>query len=204
MTGTRQKDSKTTIVQFSPTVKYRGIPRFCDYTGAEHDATWYSNEQLQDILVECYLTCQNMMLGYPVLEEDGFCSRGLEYKTTSGSKFRKSNKIRGWEVVMTECETQKKMGVQEPEYLSMVYSSEAKDCRRLAHLMGICDEEEARTNRSNASPMLRLKKKKPPLPQYITSPVSDSDNSDASLSVDNTVYIVDSKDNDSSTHGTGL
>jgi hypothetical protein len=191
MAEPRKHDSKTTIVQFSPNIKFRSIPRFSNYTRAEHEVTWYSTEQLQDSMSDCYVTCRKMMRGDPILEEEGFCSRGLEYKTSSGQKFRKSNKIRGWDVVMSECEIQRKMGVQEPEYLAMIYANETKDSRRLAYLMAVRDEEEARATRPDSSPMLTRKKKKQPLSLSISSPVSDSDNSDASLKVDNTLYVVD-------------
>jgi hypothetical protein len=76
-----------------------------------------------------------------LLEEDGFCKRGLEYKTPKGFKFRKGNKVCAMQKVMEEQNFQKKMGMVDAEYLAEVYIDATKTHKHLALMMGLRDEE---------------------------------------------------------------
>jgi len=178
-------------VQFCSKKRWKSIRHFRDYSDEEHAATWYSIEQLLEVVADCVFTCRMMMNGDLVLEDEGFCSRGLEYKTPSGSQFRKENKAKAQEVVMSEMEVQRKTGFPEPEYLALVYACATKENRRLAHIMALRDQEEVLCMQKKETPELArtpTNKLRAPSP---ASPVSDSDNSDSSLETGKNVFFLD-------------
>jgi hypothetical protein len=139
--------------------------------------------ELQTIVQDCITTCKMMLDGELVLEEEGFCTRGLEatIAASSASSYRKINKSRAIRVVLQECKTQKTMGVHEPEYLALLYSKVTKETRRTAHLMGLRDQEVARTIHAPLGPTSSLggptRDKKQSNHQGLdpTSPVSDTE-----------------------------
>lgn len=165
-------------VAFFELVGIKRIVPYYEYSDDEHDATWYSEDQLREVVSECVATCRMMTQGEPILEEEGLCSRGLEFKTPSGSRFKREAKARARQVVIEECETQKRTKIHDPEYLAMVYAVATKDTRHMACLMALRDEEDAI---SSSSPPKLLRDKKIDLdPSSSEQPVSDSEMSDSS------------------------
>lgn len=84
--------SRSKSVRFFKEIKVKRVEPYYEYDDDEYDATWYSEEELHAVVVDCLLTCQKMAEGEPVLEEEGECIRGLEYKTPSGSRLGKKPK----------------------------------------------------------------------------------------------------------------
>jgi hypothetical protein len=118
------------------------VKHITDFTDAEFEDRWYSQTYLHFIKKECAKTVRMMVKEEVLLEEDGFCKRGLEYKTPKGAKFRKGNKVCAIQKVMEEQNLQKNMGMEDAEYLAEVYIDVTKTHKQLALMMGLRDEEE--------------------------------------------------------------
>ena len=177
------KDNKK--VHFAPLAKFKRVRPHYHYTKDEHDASWYSESELRAIVEDCIKTCKMMIDGELVLEEEGYCTRGLEGKVAalSAPSYRTINKARAIRVVVQERKTQESMGVHQPEYLATLYAKVTRETRRMAHLTALRDQEVASqihapmTSSSLASALTRDKKLSDHRVPEPTSPVSDSDSS---------------------------
>jgi hypothetical protein len=147
-------------VCFTPIIRYISVSHRDDYTPEEVEAIWCSEAELKIVFQECVTTVRKMVNREPVLLEEGLCSRGLEYKTPSGAKFRRGNKAKATQTVITEQRLQKSMGMEDPEYLAEVFREATKNSRHLAHLMALRDEEESRPLLQSKSSLMMLREKK--------------------------------------------
>jgi hypothetical protein len=147
-------------VTFGPIIRYKTVKNSESYKKEEFQATWYSEEDFKKIFSECVSTVRKVVHRQPILEEEGFTLRGLEYKTPKGSKFRRANKSRSMHTVMEEQKLQKSTGTEDPEYLAEVYSEASKNSRRLAHMIALQDEQEARPLLQSKSSLMILREKK--------------------------------------------
>lgn len=127
-------------VRFAPLVMKKAIKHHKDYTEEEFFATWLSQAELSDILQHCVLTVKRTVRGLSVEEHDGYCIRGLEYKTPSGSKSRKANKSQGCQAVLEEQTRQREKGLKQPARLAKVYREATKHVYRPCRLMAQSDE----------------------------------------------------------------
>jgi hypothetical protein len=155
----RQESSKKSV-SFSPIIRFRNVKHIDDFTDEEFEETWNSQTDLDIILEECAETVYMMVNGEVLLEEDGFCKRGLEYKTPKGSKFRKGNKVCAMQKVMKEQSLQKNMGMVNAEYLAELYIDATENSKRLALMMGLRDEEESRPLLQSKSSLYLLREKR--------------------------------------------
>jgi hypothetical protein len=147
-------------VTFKRIIRYKTVQHSESYTKEELQATWYSEEDFKKIFSECVSTVRKMVHLRPILEEEGFTLRGLEYKTPKGAKFRRANKARSTHKVMEEHKLQKSLGMEDPEYLAEVCSEASKNSRRLAHVVALRDEQEARPLLQSKSSLMILREKK--------------------------------------------
>jgi hypothetical protein len=131
-------------VAFHSRVRFKHVKHIDDYSDREYFATWYVEEDLQDIFNHCVDTVRMMVNGLVLDEEKGYSPRGLEYKTPTGAKTRKHNKSRGIRAVLDEQERQRVEGVNDPERLAKLYYESAADSRRAYRLLAMKDQEEAR------------------------------------------------------------
>lgn len=141
---TTTDNTKRKSVKFHSRVRFKHIKHIDDYTDREYFATWYMEEELQDVFDHCVDTVRKMVNGFALDEDCGYSPRGLEYKTPTGAKTRKQNKTRGIRTVLDEQERQKSEGVRDPERLARLYNESAADSRRAYRLLGMKDQEEAR------------------------------------------------------------
>lgn len=142
----RSKKSNDKKVRFASMARFKRVRPYYHFTQEEHDATWYSESELGAVVQDCIATCKMMLDGDLVLEEEGYCTRGLEAKiaaSSPSSSFRKVNKSRAIRVVLQECKIQQTLGIHEPEYLAILYSKATRETQRLAHLMALRDQEVA-------------------------------------------------------------
>ncbi|KAG7351110.1 hypothetical protein IV203_010470 [Nitzschia inconspicua] len=151
--------STTKSVRFHSRVRFKNVKHIDDYTDREYFATWYAEEDLQEIFNHCVDTVRKMVNGFVLNEDDGYSPRGLEYKTPTGAKIRKENKARGIRIVLDEQERQRIEGVIDPERLAKLYSDAAADSRRAYRLMAMKDQEEARPILQSKSSLLVMQQK---------------------------------------------
>lgn len=134
-----------------------------DMDQAEHEASWYSQEELDNIKRECHYTAKLVARGKLLPHDDDLtiqsCSsptsltfRGLEYRTPDGANLRQVNKETAWDKVLDEQETQYKMGkyLDDDESIARVYQEVSRHCHHAAHLMGLADAYYARQCYGNA------------------------------------------------------
>lgn len=131
---------KRRTVSFAPVIRFKPVKHIDDFTEEQIEATWYTEYDLNIIRAACITTVRQMVFKKTINEETD-CTRGLEFKTPSGAKFRKNNKQTAIEAVLAEQRLQKSMGMVDEEYLSEVYSEAAGNSKRIAHLMALRDEQ---------------------------------------------------------------
>jgi hypothetical protein len=146
-------------VKFHSRVRFKHIKHIDDYSDREYFATWYVEEDLQEIFDHCVDTVRKMVHGEILAEKNGYCPRGLEYKTPTGAKTRKQNKSKGIRIVLEEQERQRAEGINDPERLAKLYYKSAVDSRRAYRLLAMQDQEEARPILQSKSSVMVLREK---------------------------------------------
>ncbi|KAL3920616.1 MAG: hypothetical protein SGILL_003172 [Bacillariaceae sp.] len=139
-----KEDGGKKSVTFFGRIRFKHVKHIDDYSDKEYFAAWYVEEDLADIFQHCVETVRRMVSGNVLDEEDGFCSRGLEYKTPTGAKTRKANKSKGLRAVLDEQERQRALGINDPERISKLYHKCGADSRTAYRLLAMKDQEEAR------------------------------------------------------------
>lgn len=171
-------------VSFSPLIRYKQMKHINDYSDEEFFATWLVEDELRGILKQCAQTVKMMVRGEPVVEADGFCSRGLEYKTPVGSRGRKENKSKAMKAVLAEQQRQRAKGVWQPKRLSKIYREVSNHPRRTARLMAVKDEEAAMPLLQTKSSIVLMRRDQdrhlPTRALTFTSMYSDKDKADKS------------------------
>ena len=135
---------KTSIVTFNKRVSFKYIKHIDEYTDEEYFATWYVEEDLKEIFNDCVDNVRKMVNGQTLDESKGYCSRGLEYKTPTGSKARKQNKLRGVTTVLEEQERQRELRIHNPELIAKLYYMAGADSRNAYRFLAMQDEHAAR------------------------------------------------------------
>ena len=168
-----REDCSRKFVTFAPIIRFKTVKHINDYSEREIKATWYTEEDLEDVIAECITTVRKMVKkeGF---DERVFCERGLEYKTPSGAKFRKKNKVSSIQIVIDEQRLQKSMGMEDPEYLAEIYSDACKNSKRLAHLMAVRDAKDVGplTETRSPTPMMMRKRAAKKNSSITSSPTS--------------------------------
>ena len=83
-----------------------------------------------------------MMRNEIIAEDDEeYCTRGLEFKTKAGARFRSSNKLRTRSAVLNEQDLQRDEGFEDPQYIAMASMEESRGCRDGALARAIYDEQ---------------------------------------------------------------
>jgi hypothetical protein len=150
--------SQKTFVTFNKRVSFKYIKHIDDYTDEDYFATWYVEEDLTEIFNDCVDNVRKMVNGIPLSETEGCCSRGLEYKTPTGSKARKENKLRGIHAVLEEQERQRELRIRNPELIAKLYYLAGADSRRACRFLAMQDEQDARTIVQSKSSISLLRK----------------------------------------------
>jgi hypothetical protein len=146
-------------VKFHSRVRFKHIKHIDDYSDREYFATWYVEEDLQEVFDHCVETVRRMVNGNVLQDENGYCPRGLEYKTPTGAKTRKQNKSKGIRIVLDEQERQRSEGINDPVRLAKLYYESATDSRRAYRLLAMQDQEEARPILQSKSSVVVLREK---------------------------------------------
>jgi hypothetical protein len=154
----RHSSQKTSCVTFNKRVSFKCIKHIDDYTDEEYFATWYVEEDLTEIFNDCVDNVRKMVNGITLNEDEGYCPRGLEYKTPTGSKARKENKLRGVNAVLEEQERQRKLRIHNPELIAKLYCLAGADSRHAYRFLAMHDEQAARPIIQSKSSIYLLRK----------------------------------------------
>ena len=152
-----------------------------DYSEEERRQAWYSAIEIHEIKLLCAETIHRMsnkiatstttmsswlfsvdggdVTYSPQDDEDDFCTRGLEYRTKSGSRARQKNKVAAWDVVYMEQTRQWEKRINDPDALAKAYGACTEKCTKAAFLAAVEDEHNARhSGKSRCSECTKLKR----------------------------------------------
>jgi hypothetical protein len=141
---------KHRAVSFAPSIRYKPVKHIDDFTDEQIEDIWFTEYDLNVIRADCVATVRHMMYKRAIDEETD-CTRGLEFKTPAGAKFRKNNKQTAIQAVMAEQRSQKSTGVADEEYLSEVYQEASGNSKHAAHLMALCDAQHDKPTKETES-----------------------------------------------------
>ena len=139
--GERSSSRSKKSTRFCKKVEVREVPSLTTLSEEEINATWYTADEFQ-VIKQTLVTTIRFMTAKKPLEGD-LCKRGLEFRTPTGAKTRKANKLKSLRAVWNEQVSQWKSGTADDEAIRRVYLEETKDSCDEAHRMGQSDEKEA-------------------------------------------------------------
>jgi hypothetical protein len=126
-------------VTFSQSLDVHEICHFRDLSPEDVEATWYSTDDFDEIKKSLVVTLRLMMADKPVGDDQ--CTRGLEFRTPQGAKYRKRNKVEALTAVWNEQVQQWQNDVVDDEAIRRVYLEHSIKCRDAARKFGIHDEK---------------------------------------------------------------
>jgi hypothetical protein len=147
-------------VSFNPILRFKPVKHINDYSDRDCCSIWLMEEELEDIFDHCVETVKMMVRGELLLEDEGYCPRGLEFKTPAGARARKESKALAMKLVLDEQDRQVRRGIYDPELIATMYRDAATDTRRVSRIMAMKDQEAARPMIQSKSSILLLRQKK--------------------------------------------
>lgn len=131
-------------VTFNPEVDVYDTIHQSDMTEKEKSAYWLTRVDFHTIKCTFAPLVRMMSCGRePPEDDDEYCTRGLEIRTTHGSRSRELNKLRARAAVLCEQDRQMRLGQKDPEVVARIYQHFSEHCRAAARNLGMQDEEEA-------------------------------------------------------------
>jgi hypothetical protein len=118
-TTTTEKLTMRKSVTFSPRVRAKGICHINNFTDQEVAATWYSQEETNESRREAEIIIHLMDRGLPI-DEQKYCTRGLEGHTRIGSEQRLAQYYAVRDTVLDEQEWQISEGILDEDTLAML------------------------------------------------------------------------------------
>lgn len=115
-------------VAFFPRVRIQRVTNRKDLLKAQVKRVWYSRDEFTSIRKECFDTIKVMQEGGVVDESEGYCTLGLEYKTTKNYRERQRNKMEVRQCVFDEQQFQKENELPDPEWIARVSREQSKSC----------------------------------------------------------------------------
>ena len=111
-------------------------------TEEEIHTIWYTQEDFSLIKKSMVITIRLMMASKPISKDQ--CTRGLEFRTPSGAKQRKKNKLDALTAVWNEQVSQWNENKSDEFAISFVYQQQTSKCRDQALKFGLHDEKAAK------------------------------------------------------------
>jgi hypothetical protein len=136
---TESEDSTTSKrkVQWARRVKVKEIRHLNDITDTERDALWMSFDDHKMTKTMVKTTVMMMMRGERIDDDDpDFCTRGLEFRTKTGSRIRSQYKMRARLAVLNEQDIQRDEGLVDPEFIAMASVEVSNECQEGARQRG--------------------------------------------------------------------
>lgn len=120
-------------IQWSGQVRVQEIRHLNNIPEFEKEAVWMSQVDYKLIKSIAKTTVYMMMKGQRIGDDDpDYCTRGLEFRTRSGSKIRNQNKLRARSAVLNEQDLQREEGFFDPQFIAMASMDESFECREAA------------------------------------------------------------------------
>lgn len=173
-TSTRQSDlgngNKTQLLNQQKSVSFRS--KVCvrrtlhleDYTKEEHEACWYTVEEMKTIRVgvrKCVLEISKGTM--EETDSEDFTLRGLESFLPEGQALKDFHREAARSIVLEEQDFQWKHGLSDPEVLADLYHDHTRHSASMAQIRGLSDQEESfnNTGLGEDSTQRRLSLKRP-------------------------------------------
>jgi hypothetical protein len=135
------KDSRSSglFVSFISDVDVKEVPHIKDLSAEEIAAVWYNGADFEDIKKSLVVTLRLMIANKPVGSDQ--CTRGIEFRTPQGAKFRKQNKLEALTAVWNEQVSQWKENITDEVAIRRVYLQHSTKCMETARKFGLHDEK---------------------------------------------------------------
>lgn len=124
-------------VTFSENVDGVEILSLYDYTPSEISASWFDENEMEDITKRCFKVLKKIESGKGVK----YCSRGLEGHTAIGSIGKKKNRETAVEAVLTEQVDQWAENRHDDQAIADIYHRTSSSCQLWAQVIGKRDQE---------------------------------------------------------------
>jgi hypothetical protein len=125
-------------VSFSGKVRGRAALHINDYSEEEIQASWLNNADMRRIRGEIRCTVEMMNRG-GTINEDEYCRRGLEYRTSEGIQIRSDNRSVAANAVLNEQHRQEAGHFLDEEELAHAYKYWSSRCQITAQLSALSD-----------------------------------------------------------------
>jgi hypothetical protein len=143
MKGSRRKSQcardSGAFVSFEQHVDVQEVPHLRDLPPDQVAEVWYNGEDFETIKKSLVVTLRLMIANKPVGSDQ--CTRGLEFRTPHGAKYRKKNKVEALTAVWNEQVAQWKDNVTDDEAIRRVYIEQSTKCCETAKKFGLHDEK---------------------------------------------------------------
>ena len=130
-------------VTFADTTKVYDVLHRYDYTVEEITSTWYDRYELRSqkdtARTEGKLVEQGLLY-----ECHDVTIRGLESKTTEGTRRKRQNRMHAYSAVFLEVETQQDLGIVDEDAIADAYYNYTEQCQFQAQMIALRDAEEAK------------------------------------------------------------
>jgi hypothetical protein len=135
---------KPSKVRFYSRVRIQRVTNRKNLDKQQVQDVWYSRDEFKAIRKECFHTIKCMKQNQVLEEEDGYCVRGLEYKTPDAYKERQHNKAEIRTVVFEEQDYQFENGMSDPTWIAKLSEDQSSTCVKLAIAVALQDAEVAK------------------------------------------------------------
>lgn len=141
------KNVSTKRVSFNESVRVYPHLHYNNFTENELAESWYDDQEMDAIKVECLQTIQLAVNDRLDDNNNFWCFRGLEYRTTEGARKRRENKIFAWNAVMNEQETQQMVGEFNDGAIAEVYADASAASQEAAYVLAFSDAKAVQQDR---------------------------------------------------------
>lgn len=136
-TSSSNNKKRCRSVRFAKNLDVKEVPHVKDMTEEEMHETWYTQEDFALIKKSMVITIRLMMASKPISNDQ--TSRGLEFRTPTGAKQRKKNKLDALTAVWNEQVSQWNENMSDEYAISFVYQQQTAKCRDQALKFGAHD-----------------------------------------------------------------
>ena len=134
--SSRSCHSRIKSVSFSEDIAVGEVLALNDYSMDERLNTWYSKADIRSWKTQCKAMMRD---GIPI-----DCERGLENRSSDGSRRKRQNKRAARRAVFQEQSEQREEGIYDPEAIADAYFDANEPCQVVAIMTAMRDEVEAK------------------------------------------------------------
>ena len=131
-------------VSFEDKVKVRKTLHWNDFTDEESAATWYTDDEYQEIKKDIRRTMRKMNTGKLDKDNDVYCRRGLECRNKKIFTEKQEKRVASC-IAVLQVQELFRMGKCSGKMISRVYKMKARDSKEEAYALGMEDQEEAQS-----------------------------------------------------------